>query len=151
MRARQRDCPRHGHPKTRWRARTALGAAFGEDRYSPSSVGIRYALSAAPGFSLRGRVRAQTLASTNHRPVASSAGRNVSIASSLAATSRGVPNVATVLNSRNVGAPTHSAIGSANMPLGPTASCTREHLRGLLVAHTILARRDELVASARTP
>lgn len=29
-------------------ARTALAAAFGEDGYSTSAVGIRYALSAAP-------------------------------------------------------------------------------------------------------
>jgi len=32
---------------TGWRGRTALAAAFGEEGYSPSSVGIRYALSAA--------------------------------------------------------------------------------------------------------
>jgi len=94
---------------------------------------------------MRGGVRAQALASAKHRRVASSAGRNVSIASSLAATFRGVPNVVTVLNSRNVGHP--PAAASAARPCPPRAHRlrTREHVR-LLVARSILARRDELVA-----
>lgn len=71
---------------------------------------------------MRGGARAQAfggLVSANHRRVASSAGRNVSIASSLAATFRGVPNVAAVLNSRDVGHP--PAAASAARPCPPRA------------------------------
>ena len=113
----------------------------GRGRGPADRLGLSVALCTLPwlGFVPDDVVAAPPVASS---AVASSAGRNVSILSSFAATSRGAPTVATVLNSRHVGHPPIAPSAARPCPLGLTASRTREHLRGLLVAHRLLTRRD---------